>query len=323
MITIGADPEVFLVDKEGVHRSSIGKIGGSKQEPLPMKGLSPGFAVQEDNVAAEFNIPPATNGFTFNNNIARGLKYVEKLAKKHNLAVDILPAVHFDPKEFYHPAALELGCDPDFNAWTGGPNPRPVPPETLRTAAGHIHIGYPDPNRINQLFLVKLLDLYLSVPMVLAYPHSERRTLYGKAGAFRPTPYGLEYRTPDNYWLRTKEDRLWVFHTTKACVERMIHSQVKTKNGYSFGLLEEEINNFKSVLISCINDGNRDIAANLMHIFGMTTVGTPPPTPQKQKAKPKVTFDDWLANPFRVGQVQIADDIPEMPPMPAEDDNYR
>jgi hypothetical protein len=39
------------------------------------------------------------------------------------------------------PESLVLGCDPDFNAVTGEPNPPPNASSLMRTAGGHIHVG--------------------------------------------------------------------------------------------------------------------------------------------------------------------------------------
>lgn len=46
-----------------------------------------------------------------------------------------------------------------------------------------------------------------------------RRELYGKAGAFRPTSYGVEYRTLSNFWLRRKEYMQWVYAQTHRAFE--------------------------------------------------------------------------------------------------------
>jgi len=51
---------------------------------------------------------------------------------------------------------------------------------------------------------VKFIDLFTAIPSVLLDPGEggkARRELYGKAGSFRYTPYGLEYRTLSNYWM--------------------------------------------------------------------------------------------------------------------------
>ena len=61
-VTLGTDTELFAVDKEGNPKSLCGLIGGTKKKPNPFsKLLSKQFAYQEDNVAIEFNIPPADN----------------------------------------------------------------------------------------------------------------------------------------------------------------------------------------------------------------------------------------------------------------------
>src|SRR3546814_10533944 len=39
--------------------------------------------------------------------------------------------------------ALELGCDPDYNAWEDGAvNTKPDGDNPFRTGAGHVHIGW-------------------------------------------------------------------------------------------------------------------------------------------------------------------------------------
>ena len=45
-IKLGCDPEAFLINMEGQLKSSIGKIGGSKDWPRPLFDLGDGFAVQ-------------------------------------------------------------------------------------------------------------------------------------------------------------------------------------------------------------------------------------------------------------------------------------
>ena len=69
--TIGADPELFLADARGKFISAVGLIGGTKKEPLQVPMYETGFCVQEDNVAAEFNIPPTDNANTFAWHIAK------------------------------------------------------------------------------------------------------------------------------------------------------------------------------------------------------------------------------------------------------------
>ena len=76
MMTIGTDPELFLRDERtGAVASVVGLIGGTKEEPLPMEGMREGFALQEDNVMLEFNIPPAEDETQFSDSIGQALNY--------------------------------------------------------------------------------------------------------------------------------------------------------------------------------------------------------------------------------------------------------
>ena len=65
----------------------------------------------------------------------------------------------------------------------------------------HIHIGYDNPTVPESLRMIKLLDVFLGIPSVIIDPDKERRKLYGKAGAFRLTKYGFEYRTLSSYMM--------------------------------------------------------------------------------------------------------------------------
>ena len=49
--------------------------------------------------------------------------------------------------------------------------------------------------------MIKLLDIFLGIPSVIIDPDRERRKLYGRAGAFRLTKYGFEYRTLSSYMM--------------------------------------------------------------------------------------------------------------------------
>lgn len=83
----------------------------------------------------------------------------------------------------------------------------------------HIHIGYDDNNVEDSLLLVKYLDMYLGVPSVLKDTDTKRRSLYGKAGCFRLTPYGLEYRVLSSYFLSTKTTLSWVWNGICKAIE--------------------------------------------------------------------------------------------------------
>lgn len=215
-VLIGADPELF-VKKGRSWVSGHGLVPGTKDNPFKVdKG-----AVQVDGMALEFNIDPAESEVEFVDNVQKVMQKLRDMVPGHVLVAQ--PSVKFSkttmseaPEE-----ALELGCDPDFNAYTGRENPRPTPTEGLRTGAGHIHIGWGEGIDINHPvhkeaceLLAKQLDYYLGMPSTIFDKDYKRRTVYGKAGAYRPKSYGMEYRTLSNAWLNSPELMSWVYKAT-------------------------------------------------------------------------------------------------------------
>lgn len=91
---------------------------------------------------------------------------------------------------------------PDYNVYTEKKNKKPnAKNQNLRSAGFHIHVGYDHPAVPESLRIVKLLDIFLGIPSVIIDPDKKRRELYGKAGAFRLTKYGVEYRTLSSYMM--------------------------------------------------------------------------------------------------------------------------
>ncbi len=217
---LGADPEVFLLDAAGAFISSIDKIGGSKDCPRPLP-IGDGFAVQEDNVALEYNIPPAQSREQLVSHISSAMSFLSEHIASMGLHFSRDSACFFPKQQLMHPRALEFGCDPDFNAWTGKKNKKPNAPDaTLRSCGGHVHVGadVKDKERI-----VKLLDLFLAVPSQLMDNGHLRKQLYGKAGAFRPKAYGLEYRVLSNFWIFSPDTIRWVWDNTELALESDIN----------------------------------------------------------------------------------------------------
>lgn len=198
-ITIGADPELFIIN-ENTRKvvSSIGIIPGTKGNPYVGDDMPEGFGLETDNILAEFNIPPVTTKEGFINNIEYMKEYIDKFVKRKNPELSILCAASqiVDEGELNSPEAKMFGCDPDYNVYSKLPNEKPNGASTrIRSCGFHLHIGYKNPNINTSLSLIKYLDLYLGVPSVLIDQDRDRRSLYGKAGCFRLCKYGCEYRT--------------------------------------------------------------------------------------------------------------------------------
>lgn len=248
--TIGADPELFLVTPEGKFVSSIDKIGGSKDEP---RSIGAGCAVQEDNVAVEFNIPPAATLAAFTDSLNYNLTYLAKHAASMGLVLAIVPSANFDKNELADPRALKFGCEPDFNAWTTSMNPSPeAEDKSLRSAGGHIHIGF-DMQQLDFEQVVRAMDIFVGCEMLEFDKDDKRRLLYGKAGAFRPKEYGIEYRTASNAWIKTDELKAWAYHQTQKALEFVASGKIIPVDGIG-QIIQNCINNSDMTLLPKVRE---------------------------------------------------------------------
>jgi hypothetical protein len=236
-ILVGADPELFVLDKgSGEFVNADGMVKGDKSDPYPVKN----GAVQVDGMALEFNINPAGTRDEFLENIMVVQQELHDLigVAEFDLVADA--SVNFSNEVMSNASvySLELGCEPDFNAWNNGMiNPKPNNNTNLRTGAGHIHIGWSEDEDVQNplhfeacIDVAKQLDCSLGVESLLWDDNTQRRTMYGKAGAFRPKPYGMEYRVLSNVWLKSEELITHVYDVAVKSVEDLIDGIKYTDN---------------------------------------------------------------------------------------------
>ena len=253
-VTIGSDPEVFIYQRgREEFISSIGLIPGTKGNAVPMGNLGRGFGLQIDNVLAEYNIPPVTSKEQFIKNIEKGRDYIDSFLKENygkEYGIVCAASAYFQNSELKSKEALEFGCSSDINAWTEETNPKPEGDKTnLRTTGCHIHIGYDNPKTYISIELVKALDLFLGVPSVILDKDTERRQLYGKAGSFRLTPYGVEYRVLSGYFIDNAALIGWMYDQTMEAIK--------------FVNEEKTVDNFNNAIVSCINNSNYKLAQEI------------------------------------------------------------
>jgi Phage phiEco32-like COOH.NH2 ligase-type 2 len=220
-ILVGADPELFMRNtNSGEFVSAHDRIPGTKWEPHKV----PFGAIQVDGTALEFNIDPAGTVDEFVHNIKSVRSTLEGYVPGYNVVAE--PVANYDPSYWkweVPSSAQELGCNPDFNGWTENQNPQPHSGNrSFRTASGHVHIGWGndfdvfDKKHFEYCCRVaRQMDYYLGIHSLLWDPDSTRRLLYGKAGAFRAKPYGMEYRVLSNRWLDNDDLIKWVFNTVQ------------------------------------------------------------------------------------------------------------
>lgn len=208
-IAFGSDPETFVVSGDGTLSTPVDLIAPPKQ--VMLENAHGGY--NRDGIALELNPRPSANpkevaqhmmqlladgsamlarfGLTITNRIGADLKELPPMARV------ILPGDCF-----------QLGCDPDFNAYTKKVNHVRVNPTkyTKRFCGGHISVQIEDKITFTDICeLVRMFDRYAGLHSLKwsATESVERRKTYGKAGCFRwrQDKNIIEYRTPDAGWL--------------------------------------------------------------------------------------------------------------------------
>jgi hypothetical protein len=241
-ITVGADPEIFL-RQNGVPHSAWELIPGNKEKPHAVRD----GAVQVDGCAVEFNIDPVSTKEAFRHNINSVLSVLRDMVPPE-YEFDMSASIEFTASHFASlpPEALELGCDPDLDAYTMEENEAPDAESRIRAAGGHVHVGWREPNadptdpshRAAGAALAKGLDWFLGMPSAVIDPDKVRKSLYGCAGAFRAKPYGMEYRTLSNFWLKNDGLIDFVYDRTMQACEAVMSGGFRPKV-LDTGLIDE------------------------------------------------------------------------------------
>ena len=253
--SIGTDPEFFLKSGDK-YVAALNYITGTKESPTP---LTRGHAVMFDNVAMEFTTKPASFEKQFIRHIAQALRSVRKLLPD-DITIVAEPSAMFEKDELDYPQCQEFGCSPDFNAYTNGE--RNTPPKNarksaLRSCGAHIHVGHESLiPRVNKILMVQTMDMIhgLGFTVLDHSPESvRRRKLYGKAGCFRPTDYGIEYRTLSNFWVKAPDLVRLVYRFTGEALNFLISENVSRLLG---GVSSKEV-------IETINSGDAPMALKL------------------------------------------------------------
>ena len=230
-MTIGSDPELMLFDRQqGRIVSSIPVLKKDKHNPID---LGDGAKMYADNVLVETSFPPSDSKSGF-------MKTIQSVIGKmsHHLGgrYELLPktAHIYDPRELAEKRAIESGCNDNFAVYEQKKGPPPPFSNGLRTGSFHIHIGHEELlGSENKDKMIKVLDIFLGCASIV-FDGDEtspmRRSLYGKAGEFRPTSYGVEYRVLGNFALRSPK-------TTELVVDLVEHSMEVMLSGKADKLL--------------------------------------------------------------------------------------
>lgn len=232
-VTIGSDPEYMLYDKINNRIvSAIDVLKGSHNKKNPID-LGDGFKMYYENTLLEGIIPPASTQSDFIENFTIFEAKVEDYFNSLDRLIDSGQYIlarntcfhEFSEVECSHPEARRGSCQAELCAYTQRIYHIAEFANNYRCAGGHIHIGRSDYKNFRQETLkddqdawlmntascinfVKYLDYYLSIPSITydweqnnLLQSIQRRSMgYGKAGRFRITPYGIEYRVLPSFW---------------------------------------------------------------------------------------------------------------------------
>jgi len=240
---LGGDPEFFIINKQrkvlNSDRFFPGKNKPIKIKPCISHTINGKVKYEHklffDGIQAEMAPAPSFCREYLCLNFADIWKRVfRKIGKDHNVVFKPAVRVSKEILDNADPEARRFGCMPDFNAYTLTTNTCEMDASRhlFRYAGGHIHIGASFTinstveevekhapieaglkheielikNPEKHIQLIKLLDLLVGIPTLSLdneIGSKKRRAKYGKAGCFRPTPYGIEYRTPSCWWLKS------------------------------------------------------------------------------------------------------------------------
>lgn len=226
---LGGDPEFFVADKKAGKILSASDFFPGKEKPIIITENLAGKMADTypsklffDGIQAEIAPTPTACREYLVDNYRACLKAAYDIVDKTSKML-MRPSVKVQRAviDNAHPEARIFGCAPDFNAYTCGVNTcaMDASKHPFRYAGGHIHLGVSSvylkkdsPEYLiakteqGHLGTIKMLDLFVGVLSVLldnSPASTRRRSKYGKAGCFRPTPYGVEYRTMSCFWLKS------------------------------------------------------------------------------------------------------------------------
>lgn len=245
-LLIGTDFEMFVKNGQGKFVSAIPFIEGTKDEPQHVS--EKGHMIQHDGVLAEFNTPPVS--IADREEMWNNIQFVlEEGAKRlpDNLKLECCTNGNYEESELEHPEAKIAGCSASFCAWKGGDlAPKADFGQTNDRCAGfHLHFSQPGLDVQSGMRLIRLLDVYVGLPLLFIDDDKKRRLLYGRAGDFRFKDYGncsgVEYRVVSNVVIKNKE----VFDYVWNGIKRAISEFNKDTDFLQYTeRIEEAINNY-------------------------------------------------------------------------------
>lgn len=224
IISIGSDPEFFVLDKDNKPYPATPFAEGTKADPKAIPSLGSGFFEQRDNLSFEGNIPVCYSKDDFVRNVTLLRNYFLSKVSKFGYSLSPNGVEYFPKRMLYTPEGSEFGCSSVISTWDSSrlhlkTLPTPILSRVpYRVSGFHIHLGIECQSTFSSTFfhiiIGRLFDLFLTIPSHKIKDEPERLLSYGKYGMIRITPYGLECRTLSTFF--TQEKYLpWVWDQIK------------------------------------------------------------------------------------------------------------
>lgn len=233
-ITIGSDPEFFIVTKDGNAYPSTDLFKGTKDNPEDQGG---GYAMLKDNVLVEGNIPPAKSEEEYIRFMITLQDMINSVLAIKGMKLFASDSMKYKERFLKHEEANVFGCSAYKNGWMYGSfeaeNMSHLP---IRVAGDHQHVGYQlltDKYTQRQMnrYIARAFDYFCVYPSRLHHNDEFRAKYYGPYGVYRDCPaYGLEVRALGGHFT-APEHLSWVYRQT-------IKSVVFCSNEENLNLLE-------------------------------------------------------------------------------------
>jgi len=215
---LGSDPEAFIVNtRTGQVVSSKRFTDGTKDKPEELVG---GYALLNDNILIEGNVPPASTREEFIANMTQLHTFMSERAEKRLAHLENHDCREINAELMMTDEAKEFGCSSFRDAWNGLIEiETPQLNNNSRPAGCHIHIGIEDLTDYERQAIVRAFDIFVTLPSIAITGQSYRTAnLYGLLGACRLKIYGVEARSLGGHFFQPKYFG-WIYDLTFLAVD--------------------------------------------------------------------------------------------------------
>ena len=282
--TIGSEK---ILPKDGISSSPEGNVTyGAENNKNTGKTVI-------DGVQAELHPRASTCREVLASEIALCFRSLKDTLQAKGVKVVVAPLVDVSQNEIdsLTPQSQVFGCEPSRNIYQNAEESSikvDAKKYLKRSAGGHVHLGNYYANVLNEAArnltpgdreyggrfaiatrtekvlkqmpetLIPILDIIVGNTCVLLDQNEgniERRANYGRVGEFRVKPYGMEYRTLSNFWLKSYPLMSLVYGLARFAVHLV--EQSTPENDYVAALMGA-VN--RDDIIKAINENNFDLA---------------------------------------------------------------